>query len=1356
MKKLTRTLMAVAALFAVSCTTDVTEDLATNFVGGGKATLTLSLEGTKTQLGEKAGDLYPLFWSEGDKISVNGVESSEAQISADNAAYATFSVAASTPYCIAYPAAPAGQVLFADKQAYVGNSTFASGVSTMYAYSADGLGVQMQHLTGVLKIGVTGSAKIVLAQISNVNRAPIAGAFEFDFEKGEIVKAAAGAKEVIEYSFGEGVELSDAPTYIHAAVPAGEYDELYVTLYDAEGGVMYATVKTDATKPLTAGNVREFSNNIAYAPNESVFIIRDVASLKAFAEQAATLEKDVLFVADVDMTGEAWTPIEGYAMTVRGNGYAIKGLTAPLFGTTNASFKGLHLRDVDINETVTPNVGALARCIEMPTNGIPVVIENCSVSGKITVNTPNFQFTNSVGKYDYDAYTIGGLIGRSYGITISDCVNNAVMDIQSIVDLSSVPSGSVVRPRIGGIAGALNDAPLTIGSSTSTVCAKMYNLTNNANISYSDFSYTGETTPSVYSPIQVYLAGVVGIHPEDNLLESEIQNIVNYGNVTVKGNFNTSCILTGTIGLFASTKISHIYNYGKISYTEGSSRYFVIGGAIGNGTKGSMMSNLHNHGEIYVGPETTCLSIVAGGVLGYQGSSEAKTDELKDSSNNAPISIYCKDISENPNKASTMLRIGGISGWNQVIMDNCNNLEGGKITVKANRFNNDSYTYDVCIGGLVGYKTVCSINNSRNDADIDIDVNLATSEGIDPITASMNIGGIVGYTPNKLLSITNNGDISVAGSYAGDLKLGGIAGDAPASGAHDSAVNNGKITLKANASVGNYLYMAGCFGNSKYTRLTTNNGEISVEDGVTVKGRAHIAGVIAYTIGNCNRLTNNGPINLGTGRSTDSAFIAGNVGWATVGVVDMYTMENHGAITSDFGSDNYLRVAGCFGYVIEEADENGKLKAAKTHECDNYAPITVTSSVATKRMLIGGIGTFLGGTSQNLTNHETGVLNITFNTTEHGYFGGICGDNLKDHATDCTNYGDINLSGTVYHTLYGAGNIVKSNNYKRTRCSNHGDITCSVKAETHNIFIGGFVYDSGANLTYIDCHNTGDIIATKECSSADRIELGGCVGKLEAASAVNIFDGCSNSGDIIIRGKNAYNYDRIGGAFGYANTGTIIVKNGFTNTGNIIHEGEHTGSQSMSLGGFAGQLNAAVKFINDANPSWTGDIINTGTIKFTGKSAKNVYMGGFVGASNATNTLNAKLINLGNIELKGEYPNAQVGGLYGLCKHIVNEGQVFCNIDAPTTAKAGLIMGTARTSTIKSVNCKVGGMRVTGWDTEDMDPRPLGEVIDESNYYNYIYSSVDWSSVDNYDGCTVISSKDEIVYTSTNDESSAQ
>ena len=51
-----------------SCTTDATNDIGVDAVGKNLTTITLSLEQSRTQLGEKAGELYPLLWSEGDQI----------------------------------------------------------------------------------------------------------------------------------------------------------------------------------------------------------------------------------------------------------------------------------------------------------------------------------------------------------------------------------------------------------------------------------------------------------------------------------------------------------------------------------------------------------------------------------------------------------------------------------------------------------------------------------------------------------------------------------------------------------------------------------------------------------------------------------------------------------------------------------------------------------------------------------------------------------------------------------------------------------------------------------------------------------------------------------------------------------------------------------------------------------------------------------------------------------------------------------------------------------------------------------------------------------------------------------------
>ena len=129
MKKNAILWMLAVVTIAFSCTTDATHDLGVGPENnGGLTEVTLSLEQSRTQLGEKAGEVYPLLWSEGDQISINGVASTALSASEAGAASATFSVVGNPtkPYCIAYPAATAGQVLFAEKQNYVGNGTLPS------------------------------------------------------------------------------------------------------------------------------------------------------------------------------------------------------------------------------------------------------------------------------------------------------------------------------------------------------------------------------------------------------------------------------------------------------------------------------------------------------------------------------------------------------------------------------------------------------------------------------------------------------------------------------------------------------------------------------------------------------------------------------------------------------------------------------------------------------------------------------------------------------------------------------------------------------------------------------------------------------------------------------------------------------------------------------------------------------------------------------------------------------------------------------------------------------------------------------------------------------------------------------
>ena len=102
MKNLAKIFTAIVVAFAAySCVADATEDLGVQIGNGeGQTTLTLSLEESRTQLGEKADGIYPLYWSEGDVIAVNGQQSAALTEGAAGKASATFTFEPAVEYCI--------------------------------------------------------------------------------------------------------------------------------------------------------------------------------------------------------------------------------------------------------------------------------------------------------------------------------------------------------------------------------------------------------------------------------------------------------------------------------------------------------------------------------------------------------------------------------------------------------------------------------------------------------------------------------------------------------------------------------------------------------------------------------------------------------------------------------------------------------------------------------------------------------------------------------------------------------------------------------------------------------------------------------------------------------------------------------------------------------------------------------------------------------------------------------------------------------------------------------------------------------------------------------------------------------
>ena len=971
MKNLTKIFVAVAVLFAsFACTTDTTEDLGVN--GLGQTTITLSLESSRTQLGEKEGDLYPVYWSEGDQISVNGVASNALTAEQAGSTSAEFTVNGThETFNIAYPAAEANQVLFAATQVHTSNSTFANGAATLYGVGSAKQRIELHHLTGVLKIGVTGSATLTHAQISTVDRTPIAGAFNIDFTNGEVAPSTS-AVSTINYSFGEGVALSSAATYIHVAVPAGEYDEMYVTLYDTEGGVMYTTVKAGESRPLNAGSIREFSNNIAYDANASVFVIKDKESLKAFAAEAATSNKDAIFVADVDMTDEAWTPIEGYTGTINGNGYAINGLTAPLFGTTSASIKGLHLLDLDITVASGAAVGAFANTY----NGS--LISHCSTSGKLEIKELNV----SSG--------IGGFVGKTGTDTIDcridNCVNNCSITV----------SASCKETAISGIGGFVGIASSNSGSLT------LSNNKNNAAI-----SANGSMAE------RVCLSGNVGFV---DLVPIYINDYHNSGTISVNFTSSSDVNVGGVWGrLYRSTEKYHAVaescsNSGAINIATTTANDLAIGGCFGVTYFGSSkiatqkFDNCDNSGVITIGGESAGIAYV-GGICGYF----VGFPEIKNCDN-----FSTGAINYGPKSTSGQIFLAGLSGYYRhhiasadygTTITDCNNYADIKSTKGC-------AGYYGC-GGIIGYlysSTIYKMGlyNVNNYGSITIS---GADEGG---SSKVYLGGLVacaikGFsdsTSNSVLTFSNCHNYSTQerpsvmkitnGDYA-DIFSGGIIGYSYARMNVENCSNSQPLTIDAN-KIGSTANGAMC-GKLVHqgAKLTSNVKNFSNTADFHIKPNIMSNVVASMFLGYFNssgdqqhmymvaeNVTNSGDLNI-YGNSTSACYYGGICGYARLGrtKLTMTNAANTGDISVGGTISGNLLVGGLIGTHTATLVFTNVI-----NEGDVTVDITSTSTETDMEYLIGGlIGNQMGSLTE-IGCYNKGDVSVTGTLTGAACVGG--------------------------------------------------------------------------------------------------------------------------------------------------------------------------------------------------------------------------------------------------------------------------------------------------------------------------------------------------------------------------------
>ncbi|MBR5150542.1 MAG: hypothetical protein IKW61_04510 [Bacteroidaceae bacterium] len=1052
---------AIVALFAFSCTTDTTDDLAVNM--GGQTTLTIALSDTRTQLGTADNGVFPLTWCEGDQITVNGITSEPLTAKEAGKAKATFTFKATTlttPYHIVYPAAESeSSVVFAAEQKHISNSSFGNGAAVMYGYSENGKTATLQHLTGLIKISIVGSETLSCVRVSTADRKPIAGVFDINFSTGKIA-ATDATSEVVTYSFGKGVELKKyEATTAYIALPAGTYGDIFVTLIDANGGAMYHTISANSAHPLTAGKIRNAEKTITYAAmekveNEEAFTIKDFESLLAFKEAVESaqatidsssstdkakaaadkvLSKETVLVNDITIpsssTNKAWKSIcaPSYKGTFNGNGYAIifdssftekNKLTHPLFDVTAATIKGVHLKGININNDCTSeNIGALVNTFK------GTYIAHCSVEGKITLSR--------TGSHDYK---IGALVGmsefRDSDIGIAECISNCKMEITTVKESSS-------EYIIGGLVGYFENKT-TYGNDDEDIYA--LSLLNNTTKGHIKVNGNG-STESVYVSCGV---GKIGYY------KTAISNCHNSGNITVELDYAKP--------MYVGAILAAMYNAGGSSCRY---RHLTVTNCSNSGNIKASVTNTSS------GTSNTAI----GGLFGNLYNEEEGSIKLTDCINSGSVEFYGMPTAS---KLTTRVDVGGIVGnaTSRVNITGCEN-RGEKVYVELG-----TQSSIVTVGGIAGRAVVKASNNVSNSSNIaqfnnctnrtEVSVNINTSN------SEVAIGGIAG------------------GWYCEGAKFGLTATNNKNEGNLTSHIDNTNSSSRVYIGLFGTTYLSGASERSNFKDIQkfklTNcvNGKAEGQNTITATGsgyyRMYAGGIVGYcanhfTITDCvnntsylydakscsyhyygglfgylcprrhletldsqddtlgtkklwtklTNFTNNGDATLNITNEKTSLYLGGIIGNSLANAEDLYLevvkAVNNGNLTvtkspsANEGVYKTLYIASLFGYMDSSSSSIYDISGSFINRGD--ISITELTPASGAKAYIGGVAGYLRHSLSNIKSYCSITVDADIAA---GLLAGVAS------TTDCT-FTNCAVGGTIVEgattTTIDEGNLAK-------------------------------------------------------------------------------------------------------------------------------------------------------------------------------------------------------------------------------------------------------------------------------------------------------------------------------------------
>ena len=738
----------------------------------GRTVLTVRIpDETKTVLGDAEDGVRSVLWCKGDRIKVNGVESSPLDVEENtNAADFVFDSDIVAPYSIIYPSAMAkgeNTMTLPSSQNMAKGDNVVSGTLPMVGYSTDE-DIRMKQVCGILGIRLkagddTGLIRYI--EVSAPGEEPLSGDFTVDFQNSTLTPAGNGGNTIrMEVQSSLSSETADV---FNVILPAGKYsDGFSIKVVDENGKAMKRSLGGE--RELVAGKLMLLPV-LTFSPNteDKGIEIATPEDWNSFAtkynageypdSQIATIVSDLDFSsvsADDFVTlgirdGSKQFPKDGsvkyFEGTLNGGGHKILNLNAdvPFIQAIGA---GALVQDLNIDEscTFTPWYGGekqleFGSLVGYCSDG---KVKNCANAAKVTVSQ-----CNSVA--NKQPFYVGGLIGRNRAATISGCSNSGliVADATYVTD-----AASKTNLFIGGFVGYCSNSDGVLENCSNTcdisvastalniyvggICAKasagtMSGCTNSGSITVSTVRADGD--PCKF----LYLGGLFGVVDTGEDAALKVSGCSNSGDITSASNVKQLIVggIAAQLGT-ANAEFDNNTNSGNIK-TTAALRNLYCGGVFGRVTKAQTLTFNGEPctGSINIGAtesSATATFLYCGGLIGQTSA------EVVINGDATLKSAIAYDISSAKNAAAESF-FGGIVGC----------AYGARIDISGMKVSGDvqiattskAMQHKLCgVGGIIGGATAgATISDCSNEAYLHMTANTSDTPGY-----NIHIGGIAG------------------------------------------------------------------------------------------------------------------------------------------------------------------------------------------------------------------------------------------------------------------------------------------------------------------------------------------------------------------------------------------------------------------------------------------------------------------------------------------------------------------------------------------------------------------------------------------------------------------------------------